>query len=708
MTAPRMALAAGLAVLAAAVPAGAEQTRVATFAPSELPRGDAEGVALTSRGRMFLAPKLEPYGAIDVADDPAQVFDAATDEAGNLYLATGPDGAVVRLTPAGAASVPFRASEPLVTALLVRPNGTLLAATAPGGKIYAVPPGGKPTLWCDTGERYVWALAARPDGTVLAATGDRGRLLRIDAAGSATVLLDSDEAHLVSIAVGEGVTWVGGSERGLVYAVDDDGHARVIYDDDDLPEAKAILPMRGGGLVIALDAAPPPERRLPAVRIRVAGGGGTADARSELDQSRGSSLQGVIEGLPSREERPQGFRLRGKIVALSPDGTAREIWKSGSEAPFALASDASGRTLFATGEPARLWRVEGPREVALLATLKEAQATAIVPGAKRTLVATSNPAAAYRLDRNPPEAGTYVSPTADAGGVARWGTISWAQDGSGGRVELSTRSGNSQDPDGTWSSWSVPVVASEGSAIAGRPARFLQWRLRISGATGEGPRVSAVAASYTPRNRPPSLRDLRLDPASTAVSGKATFRWSGADPDGDPLAVDVEVRRSGTTAWKTAAHVDPPSRKHGDPSGDDSGYHEGKVVWDTTGWDEGAYDVRAVASDQAANPPGDGRTAEDDLDEEVRVDRTPPTIDARRVAGGAVDVTVTDAISAIVRLEILQDGKAVASPACADGVCDEKKETFHIAAADAGAAGARTLRAQDAAGNTADAPVPAP
>lgn len=706
--APRVAFVAGLALLAATLPARAEQTRFATFAPSELPRGNAQGIALTSRGRMFLAPKLAPYGAIGAGDDPAEVFDARTDRAGNLYLATGPDGAVVRLTPAGAASVPFRASEPLVTALLVRPDGTLLAATAPGGKIYAVPPRGKPALWCDTGERYVWALAARPDGTVLAATGDRGRLLRIDAGGSPTVLFDSDEAHLVSIAVGESVTYVGGSERGLVYAVDADGRARVIYDDDDLPEAKAILPVRGGGLVIALDAAPPPERRLPAVRIRVAGGSGAADARSELDQSQGSSLQGVIEGLPSREEHPEGFRLRGKIVALSAEGTAREIWKSGSEAPFALASDGSGRTLFGTGEPARLWRVEGPHEVALLATLKEAQTTAIVPELQRTLVATSNPAAVYRLERNPPEAGTYVSPTADAGGVARWGTISWAQEGRGGRVELSTRSGNSEDPDGTWSAWSVPVLAAEASAIAGRPARFLQWRLKISGATGDGPRVSAVAASYTPRNRAPSLRDLRLDPASTAVSGKATFRWSASDPDGDPLRVDIEARPAGTTAWKTAAQLDSPAPKHGDPSGGDSGYHEGRVVWDTSGWDEGAYDVRAVASDQGANPPGDGQTAEDDLDEEVRVDRTPPSIDAHRVGGGAVDVTVTDAISAIVRLEILQDGKPVASPACADGVCDGKTETFHIAAADAGAAGARTLRAEDAAGNTADAPVPAP
>ena len=132
------------------------------------------------------------------------------------------------------------------------------------------------------------------------------------------------------------------------------------------------------------------------------------------------------------------------------------------------------------------------------------------------------------------------------------------------------------------------------------------------------------------------------------------------------------------------------------------------MTWDTTGWDEGAYSVRAIASDRAANAPGRGLTGEDELDEEMRVDRTPPEIAARRVAGGAVDVTVVDAVSAVARLEILEGGKAVASPASADGVCDAKRETFHLSAEDAGPAGARTLRAADAAGNTADLPVPAP
>jgi hypothetical protein len=701
-------LAASLVLVAAGIPAAAEQTRTATFAPSELPRGDAAGIALTSRGRMFLAPKLESYAAITAGDDPAQVFAAAADAAGNLFLATGPDGAVVRVTPEGKSSVAFRAAEPLVTALLLQKNGTLLAATAPGGKIYEVVSGAKPTVWCETGERYVWALAAAKDGAVLAATGDRGRLLTIDAQGHASVLFDSDEAHLVSIAVGRDVIWVGGSERGLVYRIEWGGRASVVYDDDDLPEAKVILPSPDGGLVVALDAAPPPERRLPAVRIRVAGSGGAADARSELDQSQGSSLQGVIEGLPAREERPEGFRLRGKIVALAPDGAATELWKSSSEAPFALATDVSGRTLFGTGEPARLWRVEGPREIALLATLKEAQTTAIVPQTTTALVATSNPAAVYRLDRNLPEAGTYVSPTADAGGVARWGTLSWHADGSGGRVELSTRTGNSQDPDGTWSGWSAAAIVREGSPIAGGAARFLQWRLRISGVSSDGPRISSVAASYTPRNRSPALRDLRIDPASGDVSGAATLRWSAADPDGDPLAIDIEVRKVGATEWKSAAHVDPPAPKGGDATSGDSNFREGKATWDTSSWEEGAYAVRAVASDQAANAPRAGLTDEDDLDDEIRVDRTPPEITARRVAGGAVDVTVVDAVSSVARLEILDGGKPVASPGCADGVCDGKRESFHLSAEDAGPAGARTLRATDAAGNSADAPVPAP
>ena len=685
----------------------AEQPRLTSFGATELSHGEGAGIAVTSKGRLYLAPKIVPLTTNLGVGFPSQVFATVVDASGNVFLGTGPDGQVIRVSATGNATIHYRTDEPLVTALLPLPGGGLLAATAPGGKIYRIHPDGTGTVWSDTDERYVWALASRDDGTVLAATGDRGRLLKIDRNGNASILFDADETHLVSLApASDGGVWAGGSGRGLVYRIDAEGHGQVVYDGD-LPEAKALVVDRAGNLVVAFDAPPPSDKRPPAIQLRVAGGGAT-DAMTELDSRQAPALQGVIEGLsPAGDE--DAARLRGRIVRLAPDGTSTDLWSSTSEAPFAVSLDTDGRPVFATGEPAKVWRVDQGGDVALLATLSEAQASALVAGSRGFVAATSNPAATYRLDGGAPDSGTFLALPADAGSVARWGTLRWRTEGDGGRVEFFTRTGNSDDPDATWSAWSPALTQAGGSAIPNPQGRYLQWRLRVSGASGVGLRVSGVEATYTTLNRPPSIRDLRLDPAIGSISAKATFRWSAADPDGDALGVDVQARKAGTATWVSAVRNDPPTLKPTDPTlGNDGSSKDGKAVWDTSAWDEGLYDIRAVATDQPANAAGEGLEATSELEGPLRVDRTPPAIEVKRGRDGGIDVLVSDAQSPVLRLEVIEGGRVVFAPRSADGVCDSSRETFRIAAAQAGRSGERTLKALDAAGNAAEAPIPSP
>ena len=701
-------LGAGLGLLfgLSITPGWSEQTRIATSAPSELERGEARGIAVSSRGRLFLAPRITPIGKAFPGAPPSQVFAAAADEAGNVYLGTGPDGQIVKINRDGDESVFFRMNEPLVTALLPLQGGEILAATAPGGKIYKVRPDGSGSAWSETNERYVWALAAGQDGSVLAATGDRGRLLKIDRNGNPRVLFDGDETHLVSLAVSpDGGVWAGGSGRGLVYRIDAEGHALVVYDDE-LPEARSIVADPKGELTVAFDAPPISERRPPALRLRVAGGSaGTSEAMSDLDTRQTPALQGVIEGLPSFAD-DDALPLRGKIVRLTPDGGATELWRSRSEAAFAVALDDRGRAVFATGEPAKLWRVEGLDEIALLATLDEAQATAFAPTARALVLATSNPAATYRVEPRASESGTFLAPPADAGSPARWGSLSWQTVSSGGRVELFTRTGNCEDPDGTWSAWSPAQVDPRGSPVANPEGRFCQWRARLASTSGDGPRIASVVATYATRNRAPSIRDLRIEPATAAVSAKATLRYSFADPDGDDVAVTIQARPAGTLPWKSAVVTEPPPGKQSDPSqGNDGSAKDGKAAWDTATWDEGTYELRAVATDQPSNPPTQGLEADAALPTRVVVDRTPPTIEAKR-KGDNVEVVVKDELSTVARLEVVASGRVLFSPRCGDGVCDNPKETFQFLVPQPAPSDALTLRATDVAGNAADLPVP--
>ena len=58
--------------------------------------------------------------------------------------------------------------------------------------------------------------------------------------------------------------------------------------------------------------------------------------------------------------------------------------------------------------------------------------------------------------------GTYTSSVRDAQTSAGWGRLSWVGEGA---IELQTRSGNTSNPDSTWSDWSAPISGPDGDAI---------------------------------------------------------------------------------------------------------------------------------------------------------------------------------------------------------------------------------------------------
>jgi hypothetical protein len=668
-----------------------------TATTGDLKRGDADGIAVSDRGRLFLAPRLVRIGEW-VPGEQAQVFAMTADAVGNLYLGTGPDGRVLKVSPSGKQTIFFDAEEPLVTALTFLPGGDLLAAAAPGGSIYRIRPDGSGESWSETDERYVWALSVGDGGAVYAGTGEHGKILKINRSGTAEIFFDSDEPHIVTLLPrADGGLWAGGAGRGLVYLIDRSGNALALYDDE-LEEVVALGAEPDGSLIAAFVAPPVPERRRPAVALRLPDGvqvGATNENVGSLEESSGPTVRGYIEGLPPvSEDAPQ--RSRGRLVRVGADGRIDELWQSSSEAPFCVWIDDAGRVLFGTGEPARLYRIEEGDDIALLSTLVEAQVTALTRVGRSTFVATSNPATTYRLDEAGAESGVFLVSPFDAGAPARWGTIRWRTDGGSAGAEFYTRTGNSADPDETWSAWSPALTDARGSAIVNPDGRYLQWRARFVGARGAGPRVSSVAVSYEPYNRPPQIREFRAY-GGPAVSESLVFRWSSHDPDGDPVELAISYRLEHETSW-TPVEAASASK----PEKDDDGerWHSGRLKWDTTAVPEGQYEVRAVATDQSANAPADGRRVE--LEPIwLTVDRTPPEIDVAAAEDGGFEITLTDAHSEIRSLEVIRDDRTLYTARPADGVYDARRETFRLEPDD-DAEGLR-VRGSDLAGNKVEA-----
>jgi hypothetical protein len=360
--------------------------------------------------------------------------------------------------------------------------------------------------------------------------------------------------------------------------------------------------------------------------------------------------------------------------------------------------------------------------------------------AARVIVATSNPGRVLRLSATRADRGTYTSDVRDAQTVAQWGTIKWQETSNGGRVEISTRSGNTRTPDDTWSEWSPPYTDRDGSPISSPRARYLQWRAVLVASRTDSPFLTSVVAAYLPRNLRPRVTSITIHPPGTVFQrpfptdpeiagfegdlperraaaalgstasppslGRRTYQkglltivWRAEDDNRDELVYDVFYRREGETAWKALKR----------------GMTEAILVWDTSSVPNGRYVVRVVASDTPSNSPSNALNGAMESTS-FEIDNTPPTITVTGVRRDGARVTIAfdvrDANSAVQKADYSLDGDRWQSIYPRDGIADSRFEQFELTLE--GEAGARgvILRATDALNNVAstrgEAPAPEP
>src|SRR6266480_1366627 len=242
------------------------------------------GVSVTDNGTLTLAPRFDHV----FNTEQAYVWCAAIDAAGNVYLGTGHDGKIFRVTPDGKGTLFYKASELDVTALAVAPDGAIYAGTSPDGKVYRLSGEGKAEVYFDPADKYIWSLAITNDGSVAVGTGDSGKLYRVRAAGAkpeSSLLISTNQTHVMSLAVNQQGDLIAGTDPGgLVLRISPDGKAFGLYDAP-LREIHALAPAADGSIyALALSDA--------ASTTRAAGQPGTTSA-SEAATTAAAALTGV-------------------------------------------------------------------------------------------------------------------------------------------------------------------------------------------------------------------------------------------------------------------------------------------------------------------------------------------------------------------------------------------------------------------------------
>src|SRR6478672_5220322 len=93
-------------------------------------KGDARGVSIAENGTILLAPAF----TLVYDTKEAYIWSSTTDTAGNIFLGTGHEGRIFKVTPGGEGRLFYDAAELDVTAMVTDPQGNLYAGTSPNGK----------------------------------------------------------------------------------------------------------------------------------------------------------------------------------------------------------------------------------------------------------------------------------------------------------------------------------------------------------------------------------------------------------------------------------------------------------------------------------------------------------------------------------------------------------------------------------------------
>src|SRR5882757_11520579 len=113
----------------------------------------------------------DPNWSATVFFDPGTryVWDLALDANGNLFVATGDGGQILKVTPSGEHSVFFKSDENHIRKLAFDNKGNLIAGSGGSGLVYRITPSGEAFVLYSAAKREITALAVDEQGNIFAA-----------------------------------------------------------------------------------------------------------------------------------------------------------------------------------------------------------------------------------------------------------------------------------------------------------------------------------------------------------------------------------------------------------------------------------------------------------------------------------------------------------------------------------------------------------
>lgn len=699
-----------------------------------------QGVLLQMSG-----DKIEPPVIID--DTVSITALLAEPDGGLLVGASGARGRVLRIAKPGDKPREIFAGKDVqyIWGLVELPDGTIYAATGPNGQLFAIHPDGKSEEIYKSDENNLTAIVSDGHDLLYLGSDPDGLVIRLNRlTKQAFVMYNADEEEITALALdADGNLYAATGEE--ITPPQAQPSAAQTKEESGRPETggESPLPSQPPTPPQPPEQPKPSPGQPPAIpqnsRTRgvlpanmqplylVTSADEPPDGQPGPDQptppdSQPAPTIGTDDSDASKSDKtaaPDNSSAKSEgnaIYKIDREGFVTEIFRE-DVVIYAMLEE-KGVLLIGTGADGEIYQVNpAAEETVVVAKTDAKQVTSLLRAADgRIILGLSNTGGLAAMTDGYAVTGTYTSPVLDATQVSRFGVIQThgflpKQT----TLAVSTRGGNVKDPDAQgWTPWSPDVSAQEFLRVATPPARFLQYRFTFGTVDpAQTPVVKDVDVSYQLPHLAPVIKSIKITDAQTAAAAAAAagqpappapkpdntksggtgvqvITWDFSDLDNDNLTFSLYFRLTTSDDWILLKD------KLTDPT----------FSWDTRTVADGRYEVKVVASDAAANPPGDGKTASR-ISEALVVDNTPPVIGDLRVTEGAhsvkISLRVADETSTVASMDYSVDSNdAWQALLPVDNIFDEREEVVIFTISDLAPGPHQiSLRAADARGNIA-------
>ncbi len=635
---------AGIALLALAPALSAVRVKqVEKSSLADFQKGSFVQVSIDSNGGLSLGPKLKSLPG------PAEEFylAASASASGDLYLGTGHNAAVYRVSPAGKIDKVFQGEQLDVYALLAADDGGVIVGTSPNGRVFRVAKDGKSTELFHPDEKFIWDLAEDRQGNIICALGNTGAVYSIAKGGAVENLLTAEDSHIISLHVtGDNAILAGSGDRGILYEIKN-RKVRVLFDSP-LEEIKGITSDNDGNVYFAaVKSVPAPQ------------------AGKEIE------IGSVYAGNAGPDK--EAVREKSILYRLSPNGGIESLWSSTEELAYAVHFDRQANAVvIGTGNAGRVYRVDRSGTFVQVCESESAQIFRIVgsaaPGKGYYLIA-NNTAGITLVEGGMNATGTYFSEVFDARIQSRFGRLSWNVEAAApSAVSFAVRLGNSDYPDRSWTNWSAPFTDPENSNINTGGYRFLQVKIVLNSTSpSASPLLAGYRVDYLTDNLKPEIGPIRVQrpndrkpvPETTPPRKYLHVSWEASDPNQDRLNFTLSLRRLPGNEWL--------------PLGKE--LREPWLYLDCELFADGKYQLQVQADDGLDNAPAWTRNTARTSASFI-IDSTAPLLSEFSIAGRSVRFKAEDQASAVTLAQYSLDGKEWVPVFPDDLVGDSRVETY--------------------------------